>query len=326
MAPDPADERSAAIQVRDLAKRFGKTTALHGLTFAVGHGEILGLVGPDGAGKTTTMRVLAGILPRDRGSVVVDGVDVVRHPDRVKDHIGYLSQVFSMYGDLTVDENIRFFADLYGIPHRPLMERSEDLLRLTGLHPFRRRLADALSGGMKQKLALICTLIHRPRVLLLDEPTTGVDPVSRRDFWRIIHQMPSEGVTVLVSTPYMDEASRCGRVGLLIAGRLLDLAPPDDLTARTGAVLEVACDAPALACRALRAEAGILAAEIFGGTAHVYPLPQTPEWTESSIQAALSKAGLGGSVRRVPAGLEDAFVARLAAQRLAGEAGGGDHV
>jgi ABC-2 type transport system ATP-binding protein len=204
-----------------LTKRFDQSAAVNGLTFSVARGEIFGLVGPDGAGKTTTMRMLAGVLPPDAGSIVVDSVDVVTDPEQAKQHISYMPQRFGLYEDLTVNENIRFYADLFEVPRALREERATKLLAASGMSHFRARLAGQLSGGMKQKLGLTCALVHTPRVLLLDEPTTGVDPVSRRDFWRILYGLREEGVTILISTAYLDEAERCNRLALLHGGRVL---------------------------------------------------------------------------------------------------------
>ncbi|MFA4987265.1 MAG: ABC transporter ATP-binding protein, partial [Candidatus Brocadiia bacterium] len=195
-----------------LAKSFGLVKALNGVSFAVEKGEIFGLVGPDGSGKTTTMRILASILDPDAGSAEVMGFSTVRAPEMVKEHIGYMSQRFGLYTDLTVMENIDFYADLYGVPKKSRGQKIDRLLAFSNLAPFRKRLAGRLSGGMKQKLGLACALVHTPDVLLLDEPTNGVDPVSRRDFWRILYSLLQEGVSIFVSTAYLDEAERCSRV------------------------------------------------------------------------------------------------------------------
>jgi ABC-2 type transport system ATP-binding protein len=205
----------------ELTKQFDEIAAVDGLSFTVQRGEIFGLVGPDGAGKTTTMRMLAGVLPPDTGRIVIDGIDVVADPEEGKQHISYMPQRFGLYEDLTVDENIRFYADLFEVAPRVSKERAARLLAASGMSQFRSRLAGQLSGGMKQKLGLTCALVHTPKILLLDEPTTGVDPVSRRDFWRILYGLREEGVTILISTAYLDEAERCNRLALLHGGRVL---------------------------------------------------------------------------------------------------------
>lgn len=207
------------VEVRDLEKAFGAHKALSGLTFTVAEGEIFGLVGPDGAGKSTCLRVLCGLLRPTAGSVQVLGLNVVTHPEAVKPLIGYMAQPAALYEDLTVEENVAFYADLYEVPPEQYHERRERLLTFSGLGPFTRRLFRNLSGGMKQKAGLTCALIHRPRLLFLDEPTNGVDPVSRRDFWRILYELNREGVTVVVASTYLDEVDRCHRVALLEGGR-----------------------------------------------------------------------------------------------------------
>ena len=204
-----------AIVAEGLTKSFPGVVAVDHLSFDVRPGEIFGLVGPDGAGKTTTLRMLAGVMPPDEGSAIVAGSDVVRDPEGAKHHLSYMPQRFGLYEDLTVDENIRFYADLFGVKRKERDQRAPELLRAAGMSEFRNRLAGKLSGGMKQKLGLACALIHRPKVILLDEPTTGVDPVSRRDFWRILYELIAEGVGILTSTAYLDEAERCHRVALL---------------------------------------------------------------------------------------------------------------
>jgi ABC-2 type transport system ATP-binding protein len=222
---------SAAIELHGVVKRYGATKALDGVTFDVGRGEMFGLIGSDGAGKTTAIRLMCGLLRPDAGEVRVLGRDPVREHRHITARVGYLSQRFSLYGDLTIDENVAFFAEVHGVRH--YRERRDQLLAMTQLAPFRARLADRLSGGMKQKLALVCTLVHEPELLLLDEPTTGVDPVSRREFWKLLSEFLAQGITILMSTPYLDEAERCTRVALLHAGRLLACDDPSRLRAAT---------------------------------------------------------------------------------------------
>ncbi len=214
------------IAVERLTKRFGATVAVDALGFVIESGEIFGLVGPDGAGKTTVMRMLAGVMRPDEGSITIDGIDVVADPEEVKHHISYMPQRFGLYEDLTVDENIRFYADLFGIGRKLREERVGPLMAASNMEAFRRKRAGQLSGGMKQKLGLVCSLVHAPRVLLLDEPTTGVDPVSRRDFWRILYSLREQGVTLVISTAYLDEAERCTRLALLHDGKLKECDTP----------------------------------------------------------------------------------------------------
>ncbi len=217
------------IAVTELTKEFGELTAVDGLSFSVEQGEIFGLVGPDGAGKTTTLRMLAGVLDATSGQAMVAGHDVTQDAEAAKNHLSYMPQRFGLYEDLTVNENLRFYGDIFGVRRSDREERTARLLAASGMSEFRDRLAGNLSGGMKQKLALSCALIHTPRVLLLDEPTNGVDPVSRRDFWRILYSLLSEGVTIVYSTAYLDEAERCHRLALLHEGKLLMLGSPDEL-------------------------------------------------------------------------------------------------
>ena len=220
---------SAAIDVAGVSKRYGRTTALDNVSLTVQPGEMFGLIGSDGAGKTTLIRLMCGLLRPDAGRVQVLGRDPVAQHRQTTEHIGYLSQRFSLYGDLTVDENIAFLAAIHGVDD--FESRRRQLLDMTQLTPFRDRLADRLSGGMKQKLALICTLVHEPELLVLDEPTTGVDPVSRREFWKLLSEFLSRGITIVMSTPYLDEAERCTRVALLHDGRLLASDAPATLRA-----------------------------------------------------------------------------------------------
>jgi ABC-2 type transport system ATP-binding protein len=223
------------IETRGLTRRFGELTAVDHVDLTVTRGEIFGLVGPDGAGKTTTLRMLCGLMEPTEGSARVAGHDVAKESRAVKDQIGYMAQRFGLYADLTVDENMVFYADLFGIVGAERDTLKLQLLKMTRMEPFRARQAGRLSGGMKQKLALMCTLLHRPQILLLDEPTNGVDPLSRRDFWVILHQLLAEGITILMTTAYLDEAERCHRVGLMHRGKLIRCAPPDDMKRETGA-------------------------------------------------------------------------------------------
>ena len=218
---------SAAIGFSGVTRRYGPTVALDSLSLQVQRGEMFGLIGSDGAGKTTAISLMCGLLRADAGEIRVLGRDPVREHRSVTERVGYLSQHFSLYGDLTIDENVAFFAEIHGMRHYG--PRRDQLLELTQLTPFRGRLADRLSGGMKQKLALACTLVHEPELILLDEPTTGVDPVSRREFWKLLSEFLSAGITIVMSTPYLDEAERCHRVALLHDGRLLACDEPSAL-------------------------------------------------------------------------------------------------
>ncbi len=232
MATNANDTSPVMIRAEGLTRRFGELTAVDALDLEIHAGEIFGMVGPDGAGKTTTLRMLSGLLDPTAGRAWVAGHDVAREPDAVKDRIGYMAQRFGLYGDLTVSENMQFYAELFGIERAERDSLTARLLRMTRMEPFLERHAGRLSGGMKQKLALMCTLLHHPQVLLLDEPTNGVDPVSRRDFWAILYQLVKDGLTVLISTAYLDEAERCNRVGLMNRGRLIRCDSPQNLKSR----------------------------------------------------------------------------------------------
>ncbi|MBN2337349.1 MAG: ABC transporter ATP-binding protein [Acidobacteria bacterium] len=223
------------IRTRGLTRRFGELVAVDGLDLEVARGEIFGLVGPDGAGKTTTLRMLCGLMDPTEGSAEVAGFDVAREPQAVKDRIGYMAQRFGLYSDLSVRENMDFYADLFGVTGAERSDLSRRLLAMTRMEPFRDRRAGQLSGGMKQKLALMCTLLHRPEILFLDEPTNGVDPVSRRDFWTILYQLLKDGITILMTTAYLDEAERCNRVGLMHRGSLIRCDAPEALKLAAGA-------------------------------------------------------------------------------------------
>lgn len=297
-----------AILAEGVRKAFGEVTAVDGLSLAVPRGEIFGLVGPDGAGKTTTMRLLAALLRPDEGTLRVAGRDIVRDPESVRPHLGYLSQRFSMYGELTVAENISFFAEMFGVPRSLQREREAELLQMTRMAPFRDRRAQDLSGGMKQKLALMCTLIHRPEVILLDEPTTGVDPVSRREFWKLLAGLPAEGVTILVSTPYLDEAERCHRLGFMAGGRLLALDTPEALKRYAPAIIFSIRVEPQRAARDfLRGRPEVEGAEVFGDRLHV---SLRGGGTPEALSALLTGEGFETSPPvRVEPTLDDAFVA-----------------
>jgi ABC-2 type transport system ATP-binding protein len=302
----------SAIRSHGLRRAFGELIAVAGLDLDVTEGEIFGLVGPDGAGKTTTMRMLTGILPPTAGTAEVAGCDVARQAERLKDHIGYMSQRFGLYPDLTVLENLAFYADIYGVPKRELAARSDRLLGFSNLTPFKQRLAGNLSGGMKQKLGLACALIHTPRVLFLDEPTNGVDPVSRRDFWRILYQLVREKVTIFVSTAYLDEAERCNRLALLHEGRLLGLGTPDEIKAMMpGSLLEVRTPAPRRTALLLREQLPDASVGLFGDRVHV--AARNPEAVTARIRQLVATAGFEPlTIRIVEPSLEDVFVSVLA--------------
>ena len=303
-----------AIVVSALSKHFGEVRAVDQLTFDVHPGEIFGLVGPDGAGKTTTLRVLAGVLAADSGLAIVAGHDVVRDPEGAKHHLSYMSQRFGLYEDLTVDENIRFYADLFGVGRKKREPRSTELLVAAGLSDFRSRLAGNLSGGMKQKLGLVCALIHTPKVILLDEPTNGVDPVSRRDFWRILYSLVAEGVAILTSTSYLDEAERCHRVGLMFQGRMLYCDRPEALKRRfSGEILAVHASEPARVRDALVGAPAVRSVLLVGDHVHLFVDNAYRRLTE--VRARLEGAGVAyDSIRPVAPSIEDLFVSALEGQ------------
>jgi ABC-2 type transport system ATP-binding protein len=304
--------KDAAITLERVTRRFGAIEAVTDLSFEIRRGEMFGLIGPDGAGKTTTIRLLCGLLRPDSGTIRVLGRDPVRQHGALTSSVGYLSQRFSLYGDLSVDENIAFFAEIHGVTL--YRSRRNRLLEMTQLTPFRDRLADRLSGGMKQKLALACTLVHEPEAIFLDEPTTGVDPVSRREFWKLLSEFLAQGITILMATPYLDEAERCSRVAFLHRGQLLAVDTPGGLRAGlSGAILEVIARPQRAALDLLSRMPGVIEAQTFGERIHVRLSAEGgPE--REQVLAVLARAGLtAGSVRPIPASLEDVFISRVTA-------------
>jgi ABC-2 type transport system ATP-binding protein len=312
-----------AVLVQDLVKRFGRTTALAGISFEVRRGELFGFIGPDGAGKTTLLRILATLLVPDAGRAQVLGRDVVKALWELRDRVGYMPGRFSLYPDLSVEENLRFFASVFGTT----VERERDQIApiYHQLEPFKDRRAAALSGGMKQKLALCCALVHRPEILLLDEPTTGVDAVSRREFWDLLGRFTSAGLTIVVSTPYMDEADRCDRVALIQSGRLL--------TVDTPRAIAQAFDRPLLAIRAADRYRTLVALRQYANTGTIYPFGAALHYTDARRDAPVSqvtgelreylrRSGFGDlEVSEIPATVEDSFMARMGAPPgAAGEA------
>ncbi|HEX6852152.1 MAG TPA: ABC transporter ATP-binding protein [Candidatus Polarisedimenticolaceae bacterium] len=308
----------AEIVVEGLVKRFEALVAVDGASFEVEPGEMFGLIGPDGAGKSSTLRAILGLHAIDGGTVRTCGHEPVRERRQLSSKVGYLAQRFSLYGDLSVDENIAFFARVHGVGG--WKARRDELLDLLRMTPFRERLADRLSGGMKQKLALACTLIHTPRLLVLDEPTTGVDPVSRRDFWRILAKLRREGMTILVTTPYLDEAERCSRVALMDRGRFLALDSPESLRrGEPGTMLEFVAHPVRRAKEILQQAPGVAGVLLFGERVHATLPGVSPEGSagelarlESLLRAAQVEVD---SARVVVPSLEDVFVARVSAGR-----------
>jgi len=300
------------ISTRELTRRFGEITAVDSLNLAVHPGEIFGLVGPDGAGKSTALRLICGLLKPTSGEATVAGFNVARQAAAVKECVGYTPQKFSLYADLSIEENIRFYAKLRGVSKRDQAEFVPELLRMTALEPFRARQAGKLSGGMKQKLALICTLLHRPKVLVLDEPTNGLDPISRRDLWFMLYKFAKQGTTRLVSTAYMDEAARCHRVGLMDRGRLILCDAPD----RLQSVIREECyevkgpDRRRLQIF-LQSLNGVVSAEPCGATVHVFADPSRTSREE--LARALQAASIAfSSLQPIVPSLEDVFIATVA--------------
>jgi len=301
-----------AIRMEALTKSFDGLKAVDGLTLNVTAGEIFSLVGPDGAGKTTTMRLLTAIMEPTSGDAWVAGHHIVKDAEAVKEDVGYMSQRFGLYPDLTVMENIDFYADIYGVPRRGRQERIDRLLAFSNLTPFKKRLAGNLSGGMKQKLGLACALIHTPKVLFLDEPTNGVDPSSRRDFWRILYQLLREKVTIFISTAYLDEAERANRVGLIHRGKFLAVGTPDEVKKlMRGTIVEIRSSEPRKASALLREQLPPGSVGLFGDRVHV--VTENPADATRRAETILNGAGLQlWGVRPIEPTLEDVFVSVLA--------------
>ena len=299
---------ASSVEITGLVKKYRETTALASLDLFAPEGEMLGFIGPDGAGKTTTMRILCGLLNFDAGQCRIGGFDLRAHLAEIRKIIGYMPQRFSLYPDLTVAENLNFFADLFNVPSRERKSQIERLLQFSRLEPFLTRRAAALSGGMKQKLALSCALIHKPHILFLDEPTTGVDPVSRQEFWRILYELRAEGVTILVSTPYMDEAAKCDRVTFLNRGKVMLHDRPAHIPSRfTGEILELICRQSVKVAQLLKSVAHLDAVHIFGDRIHIFGTNLRSRIPE--IESLLRSAAIDGNpLTLVPASLEDVFV------------------
>jgi len=297
-----------AITVESLSKRFGRVRAVDHLSFSVRSGEIFGLVGPDGAGKTTTMRMLAGVLSPDEGRMRVVGYDLRIETEPAKGSISYMPQRFGLYEDLSVEENIRFYADIFGVGPGDREARSARLLKAAGMEEFRDRLAGKLSGGMKQKLGLVCALIHRPRVLLLDEPTTGVDPVSRRDFWQILYSLIASGVTIVISTAYLDEAERCSRLALLHRGRLLMCDTPENLKRRMpGAIVAIDSSEPRAVHDHLGRFEGVSSSLLVGAGVHL--VVDDADFRVPRLRSELEAAGIPfDHIAVIEPTIEDLFV------------------
>ena len=303
-----------AIRASHLTKKFDEVTAVNELTLSVQQGEIFGLVGPDGAGKTTTMRLLTSVMDPTSGDAWILGHHTVRNAEAVKEEIGYMSQRFGLYPDLTVEENLYFYAALFDVPNKERDLRLPHLLSFSNLTPFRKRYAKNLSGGMKQKLGLACTLIHTPKILFLDEPTGGVDPVSRRDFWRILYRLLKQGVTIFVSTAYLDEAERCHRIALLHNGRLLAADTPENIKKLIqGVILEVITPEPRRAAALLRPSFSKEAVGLFGRSVHVYAKNMSADTLQ--IENLLKAGGcLLERITAIEPSLEDVFISVMGAR------------
>jgi ABC-2 type transport system ATP-binding protein len=307
-----------AIKTQNLTKSFEAHMAVDGVTFTVARGEIFGLVGPDGAGKTTTMRLLTAIMEPSAGDAWIYGMHIVNDAESIKEKIGYMSQRFGLYPDLTVLENIHFYADIYGVARKGRLEKIDKLLSFSNLTPFKKRLAGNLSGGMKQKLGLACALIHTPDVLFLDEPTNGVDPASRRDFWRILYQLLKEKVTIFVSTAYLDEAERCNRLGLIHRGKLIAVGTPEEVkTLMQGFIFEVRTTAARKAEKLLQKNLKSGSVGLFGDRIHV--VTHKPEIMAQELNDILFQARIDvKDIRPVEPSLEDVFVSVLTTEKGAG--------
>lgn len=300
-----------AIRVTDLTQKFSSNIAIDHLNLTINEGEVFGLVGPDGAGKTTVMRLLAGLMAPTNGDAWVCGYHTVKDSEQLRNHISYMPQRFGLYLDLTVQENIDFYADLYNVPRKTRQEKTIELLAFSNMEPFRDRLARNLSGGMKQKLALACALIHTPKVLLLDEPTNGVDPLSRRDFWRILYRLLEEKVTIFVSTAYLDEAERCSRIGLLHQGQLILSGTPDEVkTHLRGVLIELRCSDPRTVLRSLVAGLTPVSAGLFGAKIHLV-LKGEPTQVLQAVKSKLTDLGVQAETEIVLPSLEDVFISMI---------------
>ena len=311
------NERAAAepqIVAEDLVKRFGSFVAVDHVNFRIGRGEIMGFLGPNGAGKSTIIRILCGLLRPNGGRALVAGIDVASDPEQVREHIGYMSQKFSLYRDLTVEENLKFFGGIYRVPRRELAERVRFAIDMAGLRGREKALVATLAGGWQQRLALGCAVLHRPPILFLDEPTSGVEPTSRRRFWDLIHALAADGVTVLVSTHYMDEAEYCHRVALINQGRIIATGSPEELrhTALGGELLLLECASLGPTLAMLPQAPGVLDCSVFGNALHV--LVRDAARSLSELTTYLEQNGLRAiRIERIEPSLEDVFVQLIAA-------------
>lgn len=302
--------RKISILAENITKRFDDLIAVDGLNLQIHEGESFALLGPDGAGKTTTMRLLCGIISPDSGKVMINDMDIYKHGDKARERIGYMPQRFSLYENLSILQNINFFSDLYNVDKSIRHRRIDEYLEFTRLKPYGKRLAKQLSGGMRQKLALICSIIHNPPILLLDEPTTGVDPVSRRDFWKILHRLLAEGLTLMISTPYMDEAERCNTIGLMHRGKILLVDTPTGLKKQMlGEVVEMKCNDPRQASELIKSNESVISIQTFSDKIHII-LKEKADIQE--ILSYLNERNINiSNTKKVSPSVEDAFISRL---------------
>lgn len=295
-----------------LTRNFGDNIAVNNISISVKEGEVFGLVGPDGAGKTTVMRLLAGLMAPTYGDAWVYGCNTIKDSEQLKDYISYMPQRFGLYLDLTVQENIDFYADLYNVSRKKRKEKIAELLAFSNMTPFRDCQAKNLSGGMKQKLALACALVHTPKVLLLDEPTNGVDPLSRRDFWRILYQLLEEKVTIFVSTAYLDEAERCSKIGLLHQGKMIISGTPDEIKSQIpGILIGIRCKKSREVIMNLKKELSPLSASLFGDKIHVV-LPGESTQILQIVKQLLTDMGVNAETEIINPSLEDIFISMIA--------------
>lgn len=296
-----------AIETKDLSRRFGKTLAVNQVSFALRYGEIFGFLGPNGAGKSTTIRMLCGILAPSSGTATVAGFDINRSPEEIKKSIGYVSQKFSLYTDLTVGENLKFFGKIYGLRNKALKQRIEEVLKLTGLVSYRRFLAANLSGGYKQRLALANALLHKPRILFLDEPTAGVDPLSRRYLWEILYQLAEGGVALFVTTHYMEEAERCNQIAFISGGDLLTIGPPAELKKQIhGKLLKIVCTPLLKASRIFHNLPEVIGLTAYG--THLHVNVEDPQRAQEVLRQAAAEHDITLlSIEPIAASLEDVF-------------------
>jgi len=306
------ESETIAVSVQNLEKKFGNFTAVNRISFEVKRGEIFGFLGPNGAGKSTTIRMLCGIITPTSGDGRVGGFDINKEQEKIKQNIGYMSQKFSLYDDLTVEENIDFYSGIYKLSKSDKKEREEEIIKLAGIEPFRRNLTKTLSGGWKQRLALGCSLIHKPRIIFLDEPTSGVDPITRANFWGVIKDLAKKGVTVFVTTHYMDEAENCDRMTLIYKGNIIAMGTPEEMKTKNmkNDVIEIRISEPEEWIDKLSAVEGIKEAALFGNAIHVV----APD--AKKISPIINKLFKSAKVReytisKIKASLEDVFVSSI---------------